>query len=220
MSTSRDALDIDARIAQLEQRDQRLTQLLDLLVQRTIAPAKSGRDWDAYAAVIATFIGILAVAVSGYTAYVQRQQLRAQIWPHLQLRYSSVNLRVWAENEGTGPARVTAMRVTVDGTPVRSWGDVEKVAGFTDETGLHRSSFSQAVLPAGREHDIIVTTDSDLGRAKFRELLPNGKHAISIIVCYCSVLGDCWTATGGNSHLDSDAGPSECPVADAERFEE
>jgi hypothetical protein len=218
MSTS-SAVDLDARIALLEQRDERLTQLLDLLAQRTAAPAKPGKDWDAYAAVIASFIGILALAVAGYTAYVQRQQLRAQVWPHLQLTYSSVNLRIWAENEGTGPARITAMRVTVDGAAVRNWDDVQKAASFTDDTVLRRSSFSHAVVPAGREHDIIVTNDSDDGRAKFRDLLPYGKHPISIFVCYCSVLGDCWATGHGDTHLD-DTGSGECPIRDAERFEE
>ena len=55
MSTPPDALDVETRIAHLEQRDHRLTQLLELLAQRTTAPAKPGRDGDAYAAVIASF---------------------------------------------------------------------------------------------------------------------------------------------------------------------
>jgi hypothetical protein len=79
VSPSPDAVDTQQRLAQLEQRDERLTQLVDLLAQRATAPAKSGRDWDAYAAVIASFIGLLALSVSGYTAYVQRQQLRGAV---------------------------------------------------------------------------------------------------------------------------------------------
>ena len=41
------------------------------------------RDWDGLAAVIAAFVGLLALLVSGYTAYLQRQQVRAQVWPYL-----------------------------------------------------------------------------------------------------------------------------------------
>jgi hypothetical protein len=217
MTTPPDALDVEARIAHLEQRNQRLTHLLERLAERTAAPAKTGRDWDAYAAVIASFIGLLALAVSGYTAYVQRQQLRAQVWPRMQLKYSNIAPRFWADNEGTGPARVTAMRVTVDGSPVRSWYHVERAAGASTQGWLHRSSFSEAVLPAGKEHTLIVP-DSDRSQALFRELLPGGKHAITIVVCYCSVLDDCWFATFGYPFLDSNAGPSECPIAPAERF--
>ena len=37
-----------------------------------------------YDAVIATFVGFLALCVSGYTAYMQRQQVRAAVWPILE----------------------------------------------------------------------------------------------------------------------------------------
>jgi len=110
--------DVEERIARLEQQDQRLTRALELLAQRDAARAvKPGRDWDAYAAVIASFVGILALAVSGYTAYEQRQQLRAQVWPYLQLWRSDVNVGFYITNQGTGPARIIAARVMVDGTP-------------------------------------------------------------------------------------------------------
>jgi hypothetical protein len=218
MSTSPEALDVEARIARLEQHDQRLTQLLELLAQRHAAPAKTGRDWDAYAAVIASFIGLLALAVAGYTAHVQRQQLRAQVWPRLQLTYSNVHFRLWADNAGTGPARITAMRVAVDGTPVQTWDDVEKAIGANDKGRLIRSSFSRAVLPAGKEHTLIVADDDDNSRRRFRQLLPRGKHAITIVVCYCSVLDDCWTAAFGYPFLNNSGGSSECPIADSERF--
>ena len=41
------------------------------------------RNWDALAAIIAALIGAFALVVSGYTAYLQRTQVRAQVWPYL-----------------------------------------------------------------------------------------------------------------------------------------
>ena len=90
--------------------------------QRPLAPApldhgrRPRRHWDAYAAIIATLIGLLALLVSGYTAYVRRQQLRAQVWPYLTVSSSNVPPSVGYHviNSGTGPARVIAVRVTVD----------------------------------------------------------------------------------------------------------
>lgn len=38
-----------------------------------------------YDAVVATFIGVLALLVSAYTAYTQRQQVRAQVWPYVEI---------------------------------------------------------------------------------------------------------------------------------------
>jgi hypothetical protein len=39
--------------------------------------------------VIATFIALLAVCVAGYTAYMQRQQVRAAVWPILEFDSSN-----------------------------------------------------------------------------------------------------------------------------------
>src|SRR5207249_10979872 len=46
------------------------------------------RGASRYDAVIATLVGFLALCVSGYTAYMQRQQVRAAVWPILEF-YSS-----------------------------------------------------------------------------------------------------------------------------------
>ena len=50
---------------------------------------KEMRRASRYDAVIATFVGFLALCVSGYTAYVQRQQVRAAVWPILEFDSSN-----------------------------------------------------------------------------------------------------------------------------------
>jgi len=42
-----------------------------------------------YDAVIATLVGFCALCVSAYTAYVQRQQVRAAVWPILEFDSSN-----------------------------------------------------------------------------------------------------------------------------------
>jgi len=223
-----DTGDLEERVARLEQQDERLTRALELLAQREAAPsAKAGRDWDAYAAVIASFIGLLALAVSGYTAHVQRQQLRAQVWPSLRLEYSNVNPSFSAINQGTGPARITAVRVKMDGVPVRRWADIRKSVGFTGEGEfVIMSTLHDAVISPGAVFTIAKPGDNEQSRAKFEELLPNGKHAISIVVCYCSILKDCWFAgvgrlgpadIGGANSVDEWGG---CPIHDGVPFED
>jgi hypothetical protein len=209
--------EIEARVARLEAQEDRLTRALELLAERAAAPAaparKSGRDWDAYAAVIASFIGILALAASGYTAYVQRQRLRAQVWPHLQIHYSSVNPQFFVSNHGTGPARITAARVTVDYGPVKTWTDVMKAVGLPDNEGVGHSDLGELVLSPDKDFTIVQPTN-DQGRANLVKLLPGGKHLVVITLCYCSVLEDCWF-TGSNDTV----GPREgCPILPTERF--
>ena len=41
------------------------------------------RDWNAFSAVVAVLVGLLALLVSGYTAHIQKEQVRAQVWPYL-----------------------------------------------------------------------------------------------------------------------------------------
>jgi hypothetical protein len=42
-----------------------------------------------YDAVIATLVGFCVLCVSGYTAWVQRQQVRAAVWPILEYQTSN-----------------------------------------------------------------------------------------------------------------------------------
>lgn len=213
--------DIEQQVTRLEQREERLARALELLASRDAAAGRAGRNWDAYAAVIASLIGLLALGLSGYTAYVQRQQLRAQVWPRLEIVYSTVEATLSVVNQGTGPARVTAVRVTVDGASAKNWTAVENVAGFTDEDRLLRSGLVDRVFPAGKDYVIIRPSDSDQSRAKFRTLLPGGKHAISMTICYCSVLDECWVATMDTKPATEEAiAPNACPVVAAERFRE
>src|SRR6266487_4952730 len=50
---------------------------------------KETRRASRYDAVIATLVGLCALCVSAYTAYVQRQQVRAAVWPILEFDSSN-----------------------------------------------------------------------------------------------------------------------------------
>src|ERR1043165_7033003 len=95
-----------------------------------------------YETIIVTFIGISALFVSAYTAYVQRQQVRAAVWPILEFSTSNdPTIRFTVANKGVGPAIVRQVIVTVDGQPVRTWNEaLQKLIG----PGQHR--FSQSTI--------------------------------------------------------------------------
>ena len=122
--------------------------------------APRARNWDAYTAAVATLIGLLALLVSGYTAYVQRQQLRAQVWPHLTLSTSNVppEVGIHVVNSGTGPARIAAVRVTVDGRPVATWWEAQKAVEMK-EGGVIQSQLANTVLPAGKDLTMVRPND-------------------------------------------------------------
>jgi len=208
--------DIDRRLARLEQEPPEPASAPPLVRQE---PGRARRNWDAYAAVIATLIGLLALGVSGYTAYVQRQQLRAQVWPHLEIATANVAPLVGLHvvNGGTGPARVTAVRVTVDDQPVASWSHAQKAMN-AGPGAVVNSQLSKTVIPAGKDVTILRPYD-DATSARFEQLFLGGDHVVAVTICYCSVLDECWVARS-NAEPDAMPDPGGCPIRPAERFKQ
>src|SRR2546430_13660658 len=83
---------------------------------------KETRAASRYDAVVATFVGFLALCVSGYTAYMQRQQVRAAVWPILEFDSSNgPNIHFTVANKGVGPAIIRHAIVKLDGQPMKEW---------------------------------------------------------------------------------------------------
>ncbi|HEX3474509.1 MAG TPA: hypothetical protein VHT91_05680 [Kofleriaceae bacterium] len=210
--------DVGKRVADLEEEGRRMTRMLELLAERSATPAvRAGRSWDAYAVAIATVIGVLALLVSAYTAYVQRQQLRTSAWPYLRVWWADMppDVGIHAENTGTGPARVTAVRVTVDNKPVASWGKAQEVMGVKPG-GVTFRSISDRALTVGQDV-IMLKPYSEEETARFEEPFFGSTHSVGVTVCYCSIVDECWVAsTDSGARASSD--PEPCPVTAAERF--
>lgn len=210
--------DVAERLARLEERDQRLIAALGQLAGGAGAPPrKRRRDWDGLAAVIASLVGVLALAIAGYTAYVQRQQLRAQVWPNVLLEYSGINMTFFARSQGTGPARITAVRMAVNGVVVRRWAELSKAAEFNGDAGFASSDLGATVLSPDKEF-VFLQPRNDASRAAFRELFPGGKHRLVVTLCYCSVLEDCWVSSSTSAPDDEPGTRDDCPISAAERF--
>src|SRR5438132_7438827 len=80
-----------------------------------------------YDAVIATLVGLCALCVSAYTAYVQRHQVRAAAWPILEFDSSNApDIHFTLANKGGGPTIIRHVRVRVDGQPVRNWREAHE----------------------------------------------------------------------------------------------
>ena len=185
-----------------------------------------GPSGGRYATAIATLVAVLAVAVSAYTAYVQRQQVRAQVWPILE--YGSGNepeLRLWLANKGVGPALIRHVVVTVDGGPAADWNAAMHLlfGARVDRPG--RYSYSQEtigdrVLSAGEGLAIFVPhfdpTQDDLRTAFDKEL----RFRIGVDICYCSTLGDCWTLVARGRQAARTSETRRCPAPSAATFKQ
>lgn len=179
-----------------------------------------------YETIIATLVGVSALFVSGYTAYVQRQQVRAAVWPILEYDTSNEpDIRFTLENKGVGPAIVRHVMVTVDGQPVRQWPDVlQKLLGPGDHKFVE-GTISGHVLAAGESMRIFAPLDDENQPLTLQRggplwtALNNDRARVSIEICYCSTLGECWTLHSGPNG-SSTTETRTCPDKSAITFEQ
>lgn len=167
-----------------------------------------GRElrWDALAALVASLVGLLALLVAGYTAYIQRQQVRAQVWPYLLGAVSSGSHSLIWINKGVGPAIIRNVEVLVDGKPQADWAGVFRALNV-QLPPYHQSTLNFNVVSAGERVDWLQFQDpADYDR--FRLI----QSRVHVKVCYCSTLGDCWLSDSAAS------GNGRSPVAKCPRL--
>ena len=176
--------------------------------------AKPGTDWDRITAISAVFIGLVAVAVSAYTAMLQREQIRAQVWPRLLMYNAGRAAEFRIANKGVGPAVIRSVRVTVDGKPAADWNQALERLGLRDpEQGY--SSLNGLVLSAGEDIDYLKPSSPE----HFLALRRHAGKRLGIKLCYCSVLNECWTTqTYGESADDVQREVSRCPALGPDEF--
>jgi len=156
-----------------------------------------------YDAIIATLVGLCALCVSAYTAYVQRQQVRAAVWPILEFDSSNApDIHFTLANKGVGPAIIRHVIVKVDGQPVRNWREVvEKILGPGHLAS--ESDMSGFVFAAGESRTVFTPRDAENNPLNFDKSNPlwvklnKDRFRVTVEICYCSTLGECWTLRAG-----------------------
>ncbi|MDC8011578.1 hypothetical protein [Tahibacter soli] len=181
------------------------------------APARRV-DWSAVAAIVATLVGLLALAVSAYTADLQRKQVRAQVWPRLVLAWSGVRHEFIVMNKGVGPALVGSVRFTVDGVAQRDWKAVSKaLIGEPFAAGQYsQSTISEWIVAPGEQLTVLQVSDDALWQ-RFRSEMPRLRGRI----CFCSTLKECWVVDQtAQTREDSYRAVDRCERSEAEEFNE
>jgi hypothetical protein len=166
------------------------------------------------AALIAALIGLLALFISGYTAMLQRQQVRAAVWPYPQPGISPSQRELTLTNKGVGPAMIRGVQVYVDGQPQRDWTSVFTALGLQDLANTPYSTINGVVLAAGDEVRQLAFHDAD-AFTRFYAQYPR----MQLRLCYCSALDECWdyderTADRGRDRRRV----AECPAPRADAF--
>lgn len=188
--------------------------------------ATEERRISRYEAAIATFVGVCALFVSGYTAYVQRQQVRAAVLPILEYTTSNEpKLRFTVENKGVGPAIIGHVIVSVDGKPMPHWQAILQELAGPGPRAFSQSTVSGRVFAAGESIDIFTPYGPDgqpltrASNAPFQAALDKGRGRVGVEICYCSTLGECWILRSGSSG-NSTTPIGACPEPSANTFQE
>jgi len=180
-------------------------------------PEPSARriEWDRLTAIMAVLVGVLALAVSAYTAYLQHAQVRAQTWPLLQMWQSNSMRSFSVSNRGVGPARVLDAKVYLDDREVESFAQIFKALSGEDRLpNSTQSYFVRRVIAANEDVAMIQFND----QADY-DLFATHRDRISFDICYCSVLDVCFRLDE-RAHTEADylTEVSRCPVGGSGAF--
>lgn len=157
-------------------------------------------------AVSALVIGACALVIAFYEVRIMRADQRSSVVPIVELGSSTyrttrdeadepvafTQLEFNAENVGIGPARIVDFRVTVDATPVTTWGEVVQ-ALLGDESSnnyriVKREQLIGRTLPAGRNIDMFRMRGDDLP-----DTINASMDRLDFEICFCSIYNECWT---------------------------
>ncbi len=187
---------------------------------------KETRGASRYEAIIATLIGLLAVSVAAYTAYMQRQQVRAAVWPILEFDSGNGPIHFTLANKGVGPAIIKHVILKVDDQPVKNWAEVlEKILGPGYHPG-EESDMSGHVFAAGESRSVFTPHDPENNPLNFDKSNPlwvkmnKERLRVSVEICYCSTLGECWTLRASGLAPSTTTEARHCPTPSATSFQQ
>jgi hypothetical protein len=166
-----------------------------------------------FGTIVASLIGLLALLVSGYTAWVQRQQVRAQVWPNIVVGYSDEDRLLAVMNKGVGPALVRSVQVLVDGKPQPNWRHVFDALGLP--AVVWRQSALNANVLAPNEQLKFMSIESPADYAQFRQAAGS---RFDLHICFCSTLNECWLHSGQNVTTARVEERAACSVPATEQF--
>jgi hypothetical protein len=188
---------------------------------------KALRTASRYETIIATLIGLLAVCVSAYTAYMQRQQVRAAVWPILEFDSSNApDIHFTLANKGVGPAIIRHVIVKVDDQPVKNWREaMEKLLG-PGEHLFSESDMNGYVLAPNESRTVFTPRDDANKPLNYDNSNPlwvtinKERFRVTAEICFCSTLGECWTLRGGGMRPSTTAPTRRCQTSSDITFQQ
>ena len=169
--------------------------------------------WQTVLSVAGVFIAVVALYAALTESAAVRQQTAATVWPFVQLLIEDYDTEANAgftmslSNAGVGPARMRALRLIINGEPVRDWEHAVTLLDGKITAQVARNFVSGRVISPDETVDIISTMDPDLAR-RFQAAVANLNT--SVTYCYCSIFDECWLADS-QKDMQNPEPVEECP---------
>ncbi len=169
--------------------------------------------WQTVLSVAGVFIAIVALYAALTESAAVRQQTAATVWPFVQLLIEDYDTEANAgftmslSNAGVGPARMRALRLVIDGEPIRDWDHAVTLLDGTITAQVSRNFVNDRVISPDETVDLFSTTDPDLAR-RFQAAVANPNT--SVTYCYCSIFDECWLADS-QKDMQNPEPVDECP---------
>ena len=156
---------------------------------------------------------------------MQRQQVRAAVWPILEVDSSNhPDIHFILANKGVGPAIIRHVVVKVDGQPVVDWPEALRKLVGPGEHLFSESDMSGRVVAAGESMTVFTPRDSENNPILYDRSNPlyvqmnKDRLRIEVEICYSSTLGDCWTLRSGGKTANVTTTTRRCPSPSATSF--
>jgi hypothetical protein len=114
----------------------------------------------------------------------------------------------------------------VDGQPVKTWYEgLDKLLGPGEHRGAE-SDMNGHVFSAGESLDVFAPHDEANNPISFDKSNPlwvklnSDRARVTVEICYCSTLGECWTLRGGGTKPSTTTATSQCPGPSETSFQQ
>ncbi|NBB93132.1 MAG: hypothetical protein GVY32_08195 [Gammaproteobacteria bacterium] len=172
-----------------------------------MADLRPRRPWhqhfETVGSITAIVVGVAALFVSFDQSRVMREEIRASIWPALQVDgFASLEDEVLAiglnvENAGVGPALIQRVTIRHEGTLVNDLDEL--LALMPPDADVSRMTLTGRVLAAGASARAFELRYPAQETDDALDVLGGLLAGWSTEVCYCSTLDQCWVAGSDRS---------------------
>jgi len=195
-----------------------------------VVPSRLRSDHlQAIGTIAAAVAALIALFVAWDQGRVMRQEIRASVWPALQIdgfvssTPDQINVGLNVQNAGVGPARIDALTLRYEGVLVTDIDALSEL--FPEYMGRSMTTTTGRLLAAGDTVEVfsfavarqlavpetapVIQTDDAV------DMMTELASLYEIEVCYCSVLDECWIArSSGRVTSPKPESVDVCPVDD------